>query len=74
MGRGAPMRPMRSEYIRHFFFGFIEHSAFLQLLEDIGRLPEENEFLPPRARRNGVQWPPLGELRTPVLLSTNARL
>ena len=51
-----------------------QHSVLLQLLEDIGRLPEENEFLPPRARRKGVQWAPLGELRTPVLLSTNELL
>ena len=69
------MRPMRSGYINHFFFGFMEHSAFLHSSSRTSAAyRRKNELLSPRERRKGVLSAPLGEPRAAVLLRTNELL
>ena len=69
------MRPMRSGYINHFFFGFREHSVlFSSSSRTSAAYRRKIELLSPRERRKGVISAPLGELRAAVLLRTNELL
>ena len=66
---------MRSE--KTYPFGSLPKSAFRASPAPRGHRPPSGgkfELLQPRARRKGVLWAPLDELRAPVLLSTNELL
>ena len=72
---GAPSQPMRSE--KTYPSGTLPKSAFRASPAPRGHRPPSGgkfELLQPRARRKGVLWAPLDELRAPVLLSTNELL
>ena len=74
-GRAAPSQPMRSE--KRYPSGTLPNQAFRASPAPRGHRPPSGgkfELLQPRARRKGVLWAPLDELRAPVLLSTNELL
>ena len=74
-GWRPPSQPMGSE--KRYSPGTLPNQAFRASPAPRGHRPPtggKNKFLPPRARRKGVLWAPLDELRAPVLLSTNELL
>ena len=72
---GVPLRrPCGPGTYNTFFLLLEKHPCFCSSSRTSAAKRREIELLPPRSRRKGVLWAPLGELRAPVLLRTNELL